>query len=243
MSTDRRRFLSRLTLGGLAMGTLPSALHAEGSAGSRAGGAAPHSDALLELRERLRQPEVREYDTTWTQRLTGKHKAVFDVPEIEGGSGVWRAGLWRQHCTDVLKATAADLSPVLVIRHAAIPLVMNQAFWDEYEIGTKREVKDPMTDEPTTKNPVLTDPDATDAPAMFKDITLDAQMKSGTVVIGCDMAFGQMVSMVRRKHSVDSAEARRRALGMMLPGVVLQPNGIFGVTLAQEYGCSFVAAV
>ena len=30
---------------------------------------------------------------------------------------------------------------------------------------------------------------------------------------------------------------------MMLPGVILQPNGIFGVTLAQEYGCSFVAAV
>ncbi|MGZ8470140.1 MAG: hypothetical protein ACXW61_11205 [Gemmatirosa sp.] len=29
-----------------------------------------------------------EWETTWTKRITGKHRAVFDVPEIESGHGV-----------------------------------------------------------------------------------------------------------------------------------------------------------
>lgn len=243
MSTDRRRFLSRLTLGGVALGTFPASLRAASPLETTVGAGDSASPSRRELQAYLGQPQARAYDTSWTARLTGRHKAVFDVPEIEGGSGVWRAGLWRDHYRDVLQAQPADLSPVVVIRHSAIPLVMRQEFWDEYDVGKSREVKHPMTDEPTTNNPVLPPPAGESLPPMLSAITLDAQMKSGTIVIGCDMAFGQLVSMVRRKHSVSAEEARERALAVMLPGVILQPNGIFGLTLAQEFGCSFVAAV
>ena len=29
---------------------------------------------------------------------------------------------------------------------------------------------------------------------------------------------------------------------MIVPGVIMQPNGIFGVTLAQQNGCVYVQA-
>ena len=211
MSADRRRFLPRLTLSGLALGTLPSALHA----GPRRRSERTARRTMVPTGARRCVRSLRstrhsqpQFDTTWTARLTGKHKAVFDVPEIEGGSGVWRAGLWRNHYRDVLQAQPSDLSPVLVIRHAAIPLVMKQEFWEAYDIGKSRKVTHPMTDKATRRNPVLMTAEADALPPMLAASTLDRQMKQGTVVLGCNLAFGQMVSMVGKRDSSRGAEAR-----------------------------------
>jgi hypothetical protein len=56
------------------------------------------------------------------------------------------------------------------------------------------------------------------------------------------MAFSAMIALVRQKDKLQGAAARERALSMVVPGVTLQPNGIFAVTLAQESGCAYVAA-
>jgi hypothetical protein len=244
-SDDRRRFLSRLAAGGLAAGSLPSLLHALEP--TRAETAHASNLNVSELREQMReldeQPSMQpQFDVSWAQRVTGKYKTVFDVPEINGGSGVWRAGLSRNHYRDLMGATPADLSPVIVIRHAAIPLIMSHEFWDTYDIAKSRKVMHPMTDKETRRNPVLMTAEDDALPASYASMTLDKQMEQGTIVLGCNAAFGQLVSMVRRKEQLESAAARERAISMMLPGVILQPNGIFGVSLAQDVGCSFVAA-
>ena len=56
------------------------------------------------------------WDLSWTDRVTGKYRAVFDVPEIESGYGVWRASVWKNQYVDVLKADPKECSPVLVLR-------------------------------------------------------------------------------------------------------------------------------
>ncbi len=244
MSADRRQFLTRLTASGLALSTLPGSMHAMSAAPAPPGAATGDTD----WREHARASAAGEageqppFDVSWAQRVTGKHKAVFDVPEINGGSGVWRAGMWRDHNRDLMQAQPSDLSPVIVIRHAAIPLVMNHEFWDRYDIAKSRKVMHPMTDKKTRRNPVLMTAEDDELPPSFAVYALDKQMANGTIVVGCNMAFGQMVSIVRRQDKLDGAAARTRALAMMVPGVILQPNGIFGVTLAQEVGCAFVAA-
>lgn len=242
MSADRRQFLKRLTVSGIALGTMPAALHAHAAAE----GAAPvGADGMVaDWREQLASAGTAQpqYDVTWTQRLTGKHKAVFDVPEINGGAGVWRAGMWRDHCRDLLQAQPSDLSGVIVIRHAAIPLIMSHEFWDMYDIAKSRKVMHPLTDAKTRRNPVLMTAEDDGLPATFATYTLDKQMAAGAVVVGCNAAFAQLVSMVRKQDKIDAAAARTKAVSMIAPGVILQPNGIFGVTLAQEAGCGFVAA-
>jgi hypothetical protein len=235
MSTDRREFLQRLTVGSVALGALPASLSAAESS-------SPSSSAFNEFAALTQPPAAPAFDTTWTQKLTGKYKAVFDVPAINGGSGVWRAGLWFNHYKDVLKAQPAELSPVVVIRHEAIPLIMNHEFWEAYDVAKESKVRHPMTDKKTRRNPVLMTAEEDQLPAMFANLTLNKQIERGVVVLACNMAFTGMVALVTKKDKLKGAEARAKAVSMIAPGVIMQPNGIFGVTLAQHNGCAFVAA-
>ena len=234
MSPDRREFLQRLTIGSVALGSLPASLSA----------AEPDTSSLAfsEFVALDQQPAAPTFDTSWTQKLTGKYKTVFDVPSISGGSGVWRAGMWKYHYRDVLKAEPADMCSVLVIRHEAIPLIMNHEFWDAYDVAKASKVRHPMTDKKTRRNPVLMTAEDDQLPATFVGYTLPKQMERGAIVLGCNLAFAGMVSMVAKQDNLKNPEARAKALSMVVPGVILQPNGIFGVTLAQHNGCAFVTA-
>jgi hypothetical protein len=235
MSTDRRQFLTHLTLGGVAISALPSTLAA---ASTSTASSHPSFNEFASLD----QPAAQQFDTTWAQKLTAKHRAVFDVPELTGGSGVWRAGLWCNHYRDLLQAQPTDLNPVIVIRHNAIPFIMTQEFWSTYNVAKDSKVTHPMTDKKTTRNPVLMTAEQDQLPPMLANLTLNKQMERGAIVLACNMAFSSMVALVNRKDKLQGAEARAKALSMMLPGVILQPNGIFGLTLAQHNGCAFVAA-
>ena len=133
MTTDRRSFLERLTLGTVGIGALDAL------------GPIPLPAAAL---------EQSDWDLTWTSKVTGQRRAVYDVPEIESGYGVWRAILVRKQYEDVLKVPKDQLSMVLVLRHNAICLAMNQAFWDKYNIGAESKVTDPLSGKETKHNPV-----------------------------------------------------------------------------------------
>ncbi len=226
--------MQQALLGGLALGALPATAHA-------ATAESPLGHDLAAWRDDT-QPPATVYDTGWTARLTGKYKAVFDVPEIHGGSGVWRAGLWAGHYTDVLKAQPAELSAVIVIRHMAIPLIMTHEFWDRYDVAKVNKVRHPMTEKKTRRNPVLMTAADDALTPMFAKLTLPEQLARGAVVLACGMAFGGMVSMVMQEDKLPADQARAKAMAMVVPGVIMQPNGIFGVTLAQHHGCVFVAA-
>lgn len=234
MSTDRREFLQRLALGSVAFGALPASLGASEST--------PSSSAFNEFAALVEQPAAPGFDVAWAQKITGKYRAVFDVPSINGGSGVWRAGLWVNHYKDFLKAQPTELNPVIVIRHEAIPLIMNQEFWEAYDVAKQSKVRHPMTDKKTRRNPVLMTAEDDQLPAMFANLALQKQMERGAIVLACNMAFSGMIALVTKHDKLKGAEARTKALSMMVPGVILQPNGIFGVTLAQQNGCAFVAA-
>lgn len=237
MSSPRRQFLRHLALSGVALSALPAqsdalpsrtALPTDDSAWSECS----EPDAFTG------QPPAATFDTTWADKLTAKYRAVFDVPEIGDGVGVWRAGLWLNHYQEVLKATPADLNSVIVIRHAGIPLLMNHDFWETYGVG-KSLPRALQGMQKARKNPVLgTEGDT----SRFAALTLPKQMARGVIVLGCNMAFAQMVSLVAKADKLPMPEARTKALAMMIPGVILQPNGIFGVTLAQHHGCAYVMA-
>ena len=79
-------------------------------------------------------------------------------------------------------------------------------------------------------------------PAKLAGFALDKQIERGVVALGCNTAFGGMVSIVAKKEKLNIGEARAKALTILVPGVILQPNGIFGVALAQQNGCAFVQA-
>jgi hypothetical protein len=225
MSTTRREFLDKLTAGSLALGAMPMTLHAM-----------PHDSTA--------EPVGQQggYDTAWGSRLTGRLKAVFDVPEVENGWGAWRAIGWGRTYEATLGTPLRDLSSVMVVRHNAIILAMNQAFWDKYGIGKAKGVGHPLTAEPTTVNPALmTVKDG--LPERFGHNSLGDFQQRGGIVLACALAFEfDIVGLIAATDKVPEAEAWNRGRGYLAPGVILQPTGVFAVMRAQEAGAMYIRA-
>ncbi|MEO7965188.1 MAG: hypothetical protein ABIT38_14880 [Gemmatimonadaceae bacterium] len=178
------------------------------------------------------------WNLTWPSKITGRHKAVFDVAEVESGYGVWRASAWAGQYAQVLKVAPAQLSPVIVLRHNAIVLAMQQAFWDQYELGKLKSVTHPLTTQATDKNPVLLD-ETSGIPAPFNQAALHKQLKRGVIVLACNLALQDCVELIKKGGKSDE-EAYKEAVANLVPGVILQPSGVFAAVRAQEAGCAYV---
>ena len=185
--------------------------------------------------------EAVEWDMTWVDRLKGKHKAVFDMTEPDDGVGVLRTAFWTNQYIDVMKAAPADMSPIMILRHNAIILAMQQSFWDKYNVGELNEVKNPLTDEPTKKNPVLMD-ERDGVPASFASMGLHKQLARGATALACNLALRGPISLIQKTDKVSPAEARERAVAALVPGVILQPSGVFAAVRAQQAGAVYVKA-
>lgn len=236
MTDNRRDFIQRLTLGGLALGTLPSSLHA----------AEPMRDAeptgrLLYRSSLSSAAQTEPWDVSWTKKLTGTHKAVFDSPDLDGGLGVMRAGIVAAQYMDVFKMPASDFSAVIVLRHNGISLAMNQAYWDMYKIGKKLKAQNPLTEQPTDRNPALLR-EVDGVPKNFAEFAVDKQIARGVIVLACNLAFRDVVDAIVKADKIKDDEAAAKAKSMLIPGIIMQPSGVFATTLAQENGCIYVRA-
>jgi hypothetical protein len=224
MSQDRREFLERIAAGAM-LASFPASI-----------------DVLSAFRAGAPVRAAEEFDLTWTNRVNTKYRAVFDVPEIDSGYGVWRASLWGQQYQEVLKVPASELSAVMVLRHKGIPLAMQQSFWDKYDVAKKNDVKHPITQQSTDRNPALLSSTRNEVPADFDSAALDKFIARGGIVLACNLALDDMIELVKTKDGVDDAAARKTALAGLVPGVMLQPSGVFAALHAQDVGCKYLRA-
>ncbi len=217
MNASRRQFLDSLAAGAAGLATLPVL-----------------PNALFALPAEFRHEVAQNtWDTRWHERLTGKICTVFDVPEIESGYGVWRASVWSRQYQAVLGVPARDLSTALVLRHNAIVLAMQQGFWDKYGVGKARQVAHPVTGAPTDRNPVLMT-DADGLPPVMQASSLPSFIARGGVALACDVALQDLAAMIADTDKVSAAVATEQARGWLVPGVILQPSGVFAVLRAQQ---------
>ena len=184
-----------------------------------------------------------DFDVAWPARVTGKYRAIFDVPEVESGYGVWRASIWARQYETSLGIPANDISTVLILRHNAIVLAMQQPFWDEYGIGGAKDVKHPVTLDSTDRNPALLSSTRDEVPSMYDDFALPRFIERSGIVLACDLALRDCVALIQNTDRVDEATAYRKAVDLVVPGVLLQPSGVFAAALAQhKAGCAYVRA-
>lgn len=224
MDASRREFLGQCTTAALTLAAVPPALAGMPAPRAPGAGGAP------------------EWDTSWTKRLTGRHRAVFDVPEIESGYGVWRASIWGNQYQQVLGAAPSELSTVIVLRHNGIALAMQQRFWDKYGVPHGLPVLHPVTEQPTDRNPALLASSRGEVPATFDALALDQAIARGAVALACDLALQTPIGMIQKKDGISPEAARRAAVALLVPGVILQPSGVFATVLAQQSGCAYVRA-
>ena len=220
MHPARREFLSTLALGSMGVAGLaaidPAVLPAQQAAG--------------------------HWDLGWARKLKGKYRAVFDVPNIEDGFGVWRAVIWRQQYSQVFGVPEEQLATVVILRGDGVALGLGQEFWSRYDAGRRWRVNDPSTGKPTSVNPVAGRTGQHALPAQFSGFTLESLMAGGTTVLACTLALRNCAVIVAEADHVAIEEADRRVRQMLVPGIVLQPSGVFAAVLAQDNGCRYVRA-
>jgi len=181
------------------------------------------------------------WDLSWLDKLRGAHRAVFDCVQVNMGLGVLRACVWLKDYADVYGATPADLNPVVVLRHEAIWLAMDDTFWEHHNLGEATKVTDPTTKAPIKRNPVL-GANPLGLPAALADDSLKKVLAAGTV-LACNLAFSlDVVPKVQEMMKLDEAKAREMALQHLVPGIILQPSGVFATLRAQEAGCHYLLA-
>jgi hypothetical protein len=233
VTTPRRDFLSMLGAGGLAA-------------------AAPFD--LPEM-DGGGDPYVKsdKWDMTWIKRVKGKARGVFDITTTDSNGGWGRVTTWQDHAIEVYGRTK-EVNAVAVIRHAAIALAMNDAYWDEFKPGQGRggrgaaaadsaaaPVSAPATPAASLRNPIGSPkPGATD---VQKAHTIAGFLAAGGIVLACNIAFSGPRSQIGRAKGLTGDAADKAARAYLIPGVILMPSGVFALIAAQQAGCGMCAAL
>ena len=182
------------------------------------------------------------YDMTWASKVTGKYRMAFDAPEVKDGISLHQVRSFLGGYTQVYGLKDSDLSAVLIIRHAAVPMVLGDALWADGAFGEKEKLKDPVTGEPTKRNPFINIPAGAPHAMSWPDGALDILMARGVIVLACDLALANAAGQISARRNIPRSDARQLITDHILPGVVRMPSGIFATCHAQGVGCGLMYA-
>ena len=184
------------------------------------------------------------WDDFWFGRLTAKHKAVFDTPDFSEGNiqGPGQATEYINGVHDALGAAPNDVQTVIVIRHRAIPFAFNDAMWAKYEIGKHLKIKGDG-EEWATKNPFAGARPGGRGGAANNDRPQGNAVwlsSHGHVLLGCNLATQGYAGTLAEQTKGTMKTIYEDLKANLVPGVILQPNGVYATLRAQEAGCAFM---
>lgn len=181
------------------------------------------------------------FDDNWTRRVTAaKHKAVFDSPGVDDGLALTHATFFMQGYREQLGAGGDDVVPVVVLRHAGTVIAMNDFLWEKYALGERAKVKDPVTGKDALRNPFLHVSKDDKDPLVSPEASLQGLIASGAVLLVCNKAAMRYAGQMAQKFNRDPEEVRAEIRANIVPGVMLQPSGIYATLRAQDAGCAFM---
>ncbi len=192
----------------------------------------------LRLEAKSQKPSSKGMDApfeAWLNRITGKHKMLFDAPEVNGGMPVIWPRVWLNGNNENYGTKDADNSAVIVLRHSAIPIAMKDDVWAKYKLGETFNIKD--GDAPATKNIF-----AKVMPLPLPGTGLEALLAAGALVGVCNVALTVYSGMVAQKMGTDAAAVKADWVAGLLPGVQVVPSGVLAVSRTQEKGCEYCFA-
>jgi intracellular sulfur oxidation DsrE/DsrF family protein len=178
------------------------------------------------------------WDLSWLEKIErAKHRMVFDMPQIESGMAFTNALTYMKGYGEVYKTPDAEFGLVVVCRHAALPAVLNDATWATLKYGEKNKINDPATGVPMLRNPYSK---AADTPGTNSELSIEALIARGVIVLACNLSMMRNASILAKETGMSTEEARAAITAALIPGVMRQPSGVFGVARAQEAGCHFL---
>jgi len=177
------------------------------------------------------------WDMSWVSRVNRPHRVVFDVTKISDGDALWQTTSWMQGYAEAEGATDAELNAVLVFRHGAVVMVLDDAMWTRLGVSGGRT---DQTGAATKRNPYLGDVNPPPAPTtgMSGPMTIRRLMARGVIILACNNALNGQAYSLKEKEHLSETDAQAQVRSSVADGVYVMPNGIFSVARAQEAGCS-----
>jgi intracellular sulfur oxidation DsrE/DsrF family protein len=181
------------------------------------------------------------WDLSWVDRVEkAKHRMVFDQPEVADGLAETNALVYLMGYRDVYQTADADMGVVIVVRHAAIPAVLNDDMWARLKLGEDTKMKDPTSGETAKRNPLVNVKADDKHAATLADGGLDSLIARGVIVLVCNLALMRFGGKLAKAANIPVEEAHKTITASLVPGCIRQPSGIFAVARAQEAGCHFL---
>jgi len=163
-----------------------------------------------------------------------------DSPEVDDGTALVQATLFTQGYRQQLDVGGSDVVPVVVMRHHGTVMAFNDAIWAKYALGEYAKVADPATGKDAQRNPFVrvgTDDKNALVPA---DSSMESLLAAGAILLACNRAAMRLASLMAKKFSRDVDEVRAEFRAGVVPGVLLQPSGVYATLRAQDVGCAFI---
>jgi len=204
-------------------------------AATAAAGLASLTPLRLEAQPRRGSTGVDAAFETWLNRVTGKHKMVFDAPEVNSGMPVIWPRVWLNGNNENYGTKDTDNSAVVILRHASIPLGMRDDVWAKYKLGEAFMIKD--GDAFATKNIF-----AKVMPLPLPGTGVEALLASGVMFGVCNVALTVYSAMVAQKAGLDAAAVKADWVAALLPGMQVVPSGVLEVARTQEKGYAYCFA-
>jgi len=176
--------------------------------------------------------------TRWLDSISGVHRQLYDMPEVNHGMGL--AWSWAFFTTGApaYGVTESDLGVVMVLRHAAIPLALNDSAWAKYKLGEVFKIEDPDTHGPAVRNPFYLKPG--DLP--IADAALQKLIARGVKVAACNLALTVYSGMVAQKMGLKHDDVKKDWTEAVFPGIQIVPSGVVACNGAVSRGCVYVFA-
>ena len=161
------------------------------------------------------------WDDSWFGRLTAKHKAVFDSPQIEDGLAIANAAGYIRGMHDAINAAENDVQTVIVLRHVAVVMLFNDAMWEKYGIAAEYKVANAEKRNPWSGEMA----------------TLKGR---GATLIACNLAATRRAREFATRLNLNADDVKKDLYANFVPGVIVQTSGVFATIRAQQAGCAFM---
>jgi hypothetical protein len=176
-----------------------------------------------------------DWDLAWLDRLTAKHKQVFDFANLEIGLVVVRN--WYDAFETVYRLKHPDVHAVIGIGGHAFPVNASDALWQKYPLGELWKITDPATGKPAVRNLFL---EGGQAPP-FQGAGVRPLQARGARFWMCNNALHGVAARVGAAVQRSPADLYTEFRAGLLPGVIVVPAHTMLIGLCQERGCTYEA--
>lgn len=176
--------------------------------------------------------------TRWLDSISGKQRVVLDVREPNDGMAIAWAWVYLFTGPQAYGIKESDLGTVMVLRHNAIPFVLEDSMWKKYKLGEYFKINDPKTSAPAVRHPYYTTP----VDADVADMTLKSHLDRGVKVTACDMAIHYYSGKIASAQGLKHDDVKAEWMAATLPKIAHAPSGVVACQGAVAKGCSYVFA-